>query len=645
MTLINLPSPQQGKDSITTSVPPLRSTRERGHLPTQISVYLPNAARAGVYLDALGAAVKEAAKQGCAWCLELSRILKECPCNDEVAVSVGFEQDFEPYQWTPLQRELYIRVRSENRPKSYNTYRLYTAATDPAAVYIAARERITNLSTPESFRLAQECIGKCLGSHANCQKPDLSTLLPDRVLDCSDPNNPKLVLTNGTQRGPYLTLSYVWGDDEQLTTTTSNIDQHVSHGIPSTMLPPTIRDAVFVTHSLKQQFLWVDALCILQDSEEDKVRQLSGMGRIYRESYLTINAAMAASTKEGFLRQPRKQRIPIARLPFCDPNDPTGVTTGVVCMAKAYAYRGPADPIEYRGWTLQEKLLPPRSLIYDSETLKYYCHTEIVSIGQALCEPSMLLRLPQAAGSPVPTQRSGKLSAEKKMEVRHAWQSVITSYTPRQLSDERDKLPALAGVVEQFAHVTGDVYLAGLWKENLLFDLLWEVFGPKPNDQRPRRYRAPSWSWASVDGAVWPKRWYEQNAAMMGENLRKAEVIDCWVKLAADEAPFGEVIDALLSIKAVMKKGVVLDDWTVVVSWIDNLGNLKEEMMWASFDDRKSIPGAVAIVPIIWNAGKRFFRGLVLEKLSTGRFKRVGVFWSCSHEWMHGFATEVIEII
>jgi hypothetical protein len=601
-------------------------------------------------------AIQAAAKQGCNWC----RLILSPSCTvGEVTIQVTRDEESD---CTPRgDKQLSVRVEGNHHGFSMQNYLVYTSAGDPAAKYIAARYRITDLSTPESFRLAQECIDKCLGSHENCPQPSLNTILPDRLIDCSDPSNPRLILTGGEHRGPYLALSYVWGGPQPMTTT-DNVGDYVSGGIPPSILPQTIRDAITVTRSLGQRYLWVDALCILQDSDADKARQLGEMGRIYHDSYVTLNAACAANTWEGFLAKPRPQRVPHARVPFRGPG-PGPSAVGVVCFAQrldtdagdaSRTYWEELEPIAQRGWTLQEKLLPPRSLVYASDTLKYHCQTEVVSIGGALCEPSTGLRLPRAVyRSAEDATGAGQAawSAEERKTARQAWLSIIFLYTLRQITCETDKLPAVGGVAEQFSRVTGDRYVAGLWGGSLLFDLLWSAYndGADPKKRRPTKYRAPSWSWASVDGLV-KIAWLEDTVAEVGPNLRQAEVVGCWVALAADEAPFGEVRCASLRLKAVIKMGVVFESKGLSgpVMAVGSDGG-KVEIGTASFDADELRLGEMAIVPVMWDAQGSFVWGLVLEWMPTKQFRRVGKFENSygkkQVEWIVGLEAQLLDIV
>ncbi|KAF4597900.1 hypothetical protein AB1N83_011759 [Pleurotus pulmonarius] len=503
-------------------------------------------------------AVQAAAAAGCNWC----RLIRG-GTRGEVEVLAACDEASDCTPAGDKRLKITVNGLSRTRSFSFQSFLMYTAAGDPAAKHIAARERITDVATPESFRLAQACMDKCVQSHSDCPKPNLATLLPDRVIDCSNVDRPLITLTNGILRGTYITLSYVWGGKQPMTTT-CNIAEYTTLGIDASALPQTVRDAISVTHSLGQRYLWIDALCILQDSDQDKARQLGDMGRIYRDSYLTINAACAANTWEGFLHKPRPQRVPTARLPYRSADDPAVVGTINVAHVSetdsgdaSRTYWDEMEPISHRGWTLQERLLPPRSLIYASDTLKYHCQTEVVSIGGALCEPTTAMRLPKAfLPQPDPAATgSGPgtrvLSAEERKTARQAWLSVVFVYTLRSISFESDKLPAVGGVAEQFAKVTGHAYLAGLWRESLLFDLLWSVEdddGTTADKRRPQTYRAPSWSWASVNGLI-SAAFLEETALAVGVELKQAEVVNCWVKPAAKNVPFGEVTDGVLRLR------------------------------------------------------------------------------------------------
>ena len=81
---------------------------------------------------------------------------------------------------------------------------------------------------------------------------------------------------------------------------------------------------------------------------------------------------------------------------------------------------------------------------------------------------------------------------------------IVSEYSHLALSVECDCLPAIAGLARQTETCKTGKYLAGLREDSLAEDLLWRVDEPLQgrSQRRPKSYRAPTWSWASVNGEV-----------------------------------------------------------------------------------------------------------------------------------------------
>lgn len=258
------------------------------------------------------------------------------------------------------------------------------------------RSPILDVGSPRALALARERVDDCVHRHESCAAISViaDPLLPTRLIDCADPTHPRLVSTH-RQRGKYLTLSYVWGGDQVHKTTTSNISVYES-GINLALLPATIRDAINVTHALGYRFLWVDSLCIVQDSEEDKRREIGRMHHIYRYAHLTIIAASAQKVDEGFLQdRPPPQQLDLGALrsggditlPFICPTSTTTSQVGTIHiipirLGRVYTlglrwpyYSSNPGPISTRAWCMQEYLMSPRSLIFTPRTLQFRCQT------------------------------------------------------------------------------------------------------------------------------------------------------------------------------------------------------------------------------------------------------------------------------
>lgn len=93
-----------------------------------------------------------------------------------------------------------------------------------------------------------------------------------------------------------------------------------------------------------------------------------------------------------------------------------------------------------------------------------------------------------------------------------AWLHIVQNFSDRELTYAQDRLAAIAGTAAAVARLSGMVYMAGLWKEHLGQDLLWQVNrDSEPSLQDMPQHKgfahiAPSWSWASVLGGIrWEK--------------------------------------------------------------------------------------------------------------------------------------------
>jgi hypothetical protein len=85
----------------------------------------------------------------------------------------------------------------------------------------------------------------------------------------------------------------------------SNIDD-LQNKIPLESLPETFRYAVYIAKHFGVRYLWIDSLCIVQESDEDWRREAAVMGEVYKHSYCNIAATKAANSTEGcfFTRNP-----------------------------------------------------------------------------------------------------------------------------------------------------------------------------------------------------------------------------------------------------------------------------------------------------------------------------------------------------
>jgi hypothetical protein len=146
-----------------------------------------------------------------------------------------------------------------------------------------------------TYQAIKSWIGKCDSTHKACLGHVKSPLLT-RVIDVGPVDGsrgPRLYISNGGC-GSYIELRYYWGSTNPAVMTRQSLKDHIRE-IAFSGLPRTIQDLISITRRLGVQFLWVDALCIVQDSisGEDWIHESSKMATIYGNAYLTIAAEVA----------------------------------------------------------------------------------------------------------------------------------------------------------------------------------------------------------------------------------------------------------------------------------------------------------------------------------------------------------------
>lgn len=338
--------------------------------------------------------------------------------------------------------------------------------------------------------------------HESCNKTNFNQPLPSRVLELVDPSDEmrgvRLIETEGDMRWAYACLSYCWGVDTTQTgkTTSENLPQRLL-GIPFNELPKTIIDAIYLCHKLGFRYLWVDRLCIMQDSQTDWLEQASKMCEIYSRSALTISVPICERSLQSFLVERCNESWEQMEMQtFTHTAEESGFKSkswfsnyrlsraqgpwlldeswGLFCSVN----NNRRNQWLERGWTFQEWILSPRVLHIDSITLWDCFDGYANELSRRHMGEAVLLRNPKEFGAGI------------------SWDSVIKEYSRRHITKKEDRLPALAGLADRYAQATGHKYLAGLWYEDMPRSLLWYV------NSEPVVRRQPSWSWASVDGSA-----------------------------------------------------------------------------------------------------------------------------------------------
>jgi hypothetical protein len=347
----------------------------------------------------------------------------------------------------------------------------------------------------------------CLKHHKVCGSYLSSQPLPARVLEIRPEDGSlsvRLHVTNG-RSGLYAALSYRWGNSaNQFKTTKANYESMLRN-IDIASLPVTIADAVKFCKALGICYLWVDALCIIQDDGLDWADESAKVGTTYGQAALTLSASLASDSGQGFLDSSHVG--PSINIPWRDPS--TQRCGSLYIRHKVdtfYDLFSRKSPLTSRGWTLQERLLSPRVLHFGQQ-MYWECWGAMFSEDGRFDTylrglPSNPNRTELGRSEIRPWwERPPHHEIKGRWMTFEYWSKVVEGFTQRSLTDPMDKLPALAGLANVLTQSNGDVYYAGLWKSSLDLDLLWRR-RVSAYMESPPRYRAPSWSWAALDGPI-----------------------------------------------------------------------------------------------------------------------------------------------
>lgn len=429
-------------------------------------------------------------------------------------------------------------------------------------------------NSKQSLQFLKTQLETCSQEHGDCSHD--CPLLPTRVLDVgsADVQHVKLFEPPAGTPGKYIAISYCWGEGNGLKVIGSNKSDLVQ-GIDEDELPATIRDAIELARYLRVQYLWVDALCIIQDDTQDWLHESSHMADVYAQAFLTISASSVDSSRMSFLHQSRGNKEVLFQVKDHTINDQhnqgidensldTQYCTLAVRRTAVSGFHQDAfdeiiDPSMGRAWTLQEHMLSTRLVSFSTDEVQWTCRT------LRACECGS----PEDHGAPrlerlrQDLKEAGKTSNQDQLEnvgttnldwkliCHDFWCIVVETYCRRNLSWMRDKLPALSGVAREFFEImdesrprtTTDMlplrYLAGLWEHELHRGLLWKK-GVGEQDVDPVEYRAPSWSWASIESDVFTFKLVRPDLSR--KLVPQIEVLEVACALANPADPFGQVL-------------------------------------------------------------------------------------------------------
>lgn len=351
---------------------------------------------------------------------------------------------------------------------------------------------------------------RCEHDHPSCRKNRLSnsTIPAKRVLE---------IATLGSEHGfgdvrvvntsdllffdqRYVTLSHRWGDIQAARLLTSNLAEW-RRSISTSSLPQLFLDAIGLTAAAGIHYLWIDSLCIMQDSEEDWLCESATMGVIYAHSWKTL--AATGHLKPG-------QSIMSNQAP--DDYSKFSINAGSLwwmCIdPDRFAGHVENAPLNKRAWVLQKRIMSRRIMHFTGHERHWECREASWSqtfpnaipkwlFAQSVKSPELALGFLACilrSANWLEVLRSKDL--EPNTVVYKYWCVAIEAYSRTSITFDSDKLIAISGIARALLGLFDDEYLAGLWGGRIIWELLWKAEGPPA--RHPKQMCPPTWSWAST---------------------------------------------------------------------------------------------------------------------------------------------------
>jgi hypothetical protein len=394
--------------------------------------------------------------------------------------------------------------------------------------------------------LAKRWFKECFHTHIHCRQHERTSIgaqpevfRPTRIIQINPVGNKitscRLILGGELLNlgAGYVTLSHCWGDARILRLTGENISE-LHHDIPLSSLPKTFLEAIQITMELGFNYLWIDSLCIVQDSRDDWRNEAASMGSVYRYSVLTIAATGARNSHQGLFLERSDETQVLHERPSHDDT-----------VEKIRAQR---PPLNTRAWAVQEHCLSTRTLNFDVNEISWDCitgkateiNTRMFSANvkrscKAVCARKAKPRATQAActiytvlhtlidvhrsyvpfwllgvvGADLRPDSSLKrrfietmgyltvISSRKYWDIE--WWNLLETYTACDLTVSTDRWPAIEGLATEVERKRNKALYHGLWIYCLVDELLWYTEEPQ---QARLAHEEPSWSWLSLGAPI-----------------------------------------------------------------------------------------------------------------------------------------------
>ncbi|KAK7990232.1 hypothetical protein PG989_010547 [Apiospora arundinis] len=436
-----------------------------------------------------------------------------------IAVTSGANV-FQTVYW--VGNEAFENSAHESESRILGTLRLWKYETPNRKLLEPKLDTLTYIA-----KQAKQWLSLCDAHHEVCRSLGSNFTPPISLIDCH-----RHCLIHGFSGIRYVALSYVWGK----TGRDFNLPER-KYEVPLDGFPRTIRDAIAVTKSLEYDYLWVDMLCIDQQSKEDKHRQIAIMDQVYRSADLTIIVAAGSDCGNGIpgvseICRPPRMSITIGNTILVEEKE------DAINEIEASIWRS-------RGWTFQEGLLSRRRLVFTDSQMLFSC------LSSQTTEPREGPEFSHNAGeadtkwsSPSSIKAlvrkdtiwdTGFLQTDRKPRttlIRNrsyslgygfpiSFAELLEKYSKLHFSFESDIVDAFRAIGNTFAqrkppvlHLYGLPFISddeSITASSITRGLAWCL--ERGNEETVRRPGFPSWSWLGYRG---PVRWGGEGSGVWG---------------------------------------------------------------------------------------------------------------------------------
>lgn len=558
--------------------------------------------------------------------------------------------------------------------------------------YLLGRPISKDPASPAVFSLAASWLSECMEHHSCHTAATKSTVptLPTRVVDVGSQNSSAArLLVSDSRRGDYLALSYCWGPGPHSYKLTKEKFEAFKQQIPISSVSKTISDAILITRQLGYRYLWVDALCIVQNDVEDWRRESMKMADVYGNAICIISATTAENSTVGCFPNRAGLAYPVSPCTISGvmPDGTTYMRT-LMPSVPEWDVAVATAPINDRIWTFQERALSHRILHWTQHELFWECCEKRASetwVGELpnaeakdATQPDTIWAFKKDDNGRISTEVKKPLVFQKLIydsgfPFEKWWQVISIETSRRKRTVESDILPALSGLAGIVQSHSKDAYLAGLWRSEMPQSLFWRALNtdkrPLPEKHRPKDFLAPSWSWVSIVGEIsFPD---SEESSTVGY-IPEIDIIAAKVSLINRLQPFGQVTGGILRLKGVLSRKLT------AVHRYRTTGYYFETLIYdgvvdkaANWNQPASRHNAVTVIydvtppglPLPENTQNQSLlllraykpnmsprvqiKALALEKVkyTRHRFRRIGWVDDCKQSWFHSQDLRVIEII